>query len=339
MLRLPGEKQTCWPAKRIDTGAERLFQYASMSAAKTIDFVVPVFNEEEGLLDFHNSLESTPLPGGHSPRYIYVNDGSTDRTGELLDRVAASNPAVKVIHLSRNFGHQAALSAGLDTASADIVISMDGDGQHPPSLVPEMLKLHETGYDVVQAQRLDDAYSGSLFKRSTSALFYKLVSLVGEVNLSPGTSDFRLLSRQAMEALKTLPEYHRFLRGMIVWIGFPNVLLPYKPGTRLGGKTKYSLKRMFSLAADGFFSFSLVPLWIGLLLGTAFVGLAAMELIYVAYLWLGGYRDKLVPGWSSLILILTVASAMTMILQGILGIYVGMIFMEVKHRPVYLIKR
>ena len=182
--------------------------------------------------------------------------------------------------VDRNFGHQAALSAGLDAASADIVISMDGDGQHPASLVPEMLRLHAAGYDVVQAQRLDDAFSGSLFKRATSALFYKLVSVVGEINLSPGTSDFRLLSRQALDALKCLPEYHRFLRGMIVWIGFPNVMLPYKPGARLAGKPKYSLRRMLSLASDGFFSFSLVPLWIGLILGSIFVGLAGFEIVY-----------------------------------------------------------
>jgi len=216
---------------------------------------------------------------------------------------------------------------------------MDGDGQHPPSLIQEMLRLHAAGYDVVQAQRLDDLQSASWFKRMTSALFYRLVSFVGEVNLAPGTSDFRLLSRQALDSLKCLPEYHRFLRGMIVWIGFSNVMLPYKPGTRLGGKPKYSLKRMLVLAADGFFSFSLVPLWIGLLVGSAFIALAALELAYMTYVWLGGHRDQLVPGWTSLVLILTVASATNMILQGILGIYVGMIFKEVKRRPVYLVKK
>ncbi|HLH30980.1 MAG TPA: glycosyltransferase family 2 protein [Terriglobia bacterium] len=305
----------------------------------TIDFVVPLFNEEDGLLRFHRLLDETALPEGYSRRYIYVNDGSADRTPQILNELAASDSRIHVIHLSRNFGHQAALSAGLDAASADIVISMDGDGQHPAHLIPEMLRLHSAGYDVVQAQRLDDAYSGSLFKRATSSLFYRLVSVVGEVNLSPGTSDFRLLSRQALEALKALPEYHRFLRGMIVWIGFPNVMLPYKPGSRLAGKPKYSLRRMLSLAADGFFSFSLVPLWIGLFLGAAFIALAGIELAYTTYVLLDGRGSQLVPGWTSLVLILTIASAITMILQGILGIYVGMIFKEVKRRPVYLIKK
>lgn len=306
---------------------------------QTIEFIVPLYNEQEGLPSFHKLLDGIELPEGYARRYIYVNDGSADRTGVLLDELAAADSRIRVIHLSRNFGHQAALSAGLDASSAEIVISMDGDGQHPPSLITDMLRLHAAGYHVVQAQRLDDVYSASLFKRTTSTLFYRLVSFVGEVKLSPGTSDFRLLSREALDALKCLPEYHRFLRGMIVWIGFPSVMLPYKAGIRLAGKPKYSLKRMLSLASDGFFSFSLVPLWIGLVLGSLFIILAALELGYTMYVWFGGHRDHLVPGWTSLVLILTVASASTMILQGILGIYVGMIFKEVKRRPIYLVKK
>ena len=304
-----------------------------------IDFVVPVYNEEDGLLAFHQLLDQTELPEDFARRYIYVNDGSTDNTAALLDRLAAADSRVKVIHLTRNFGHQAALTAGLDAVTGDVVVSMDGDGQHPPSLVPEMLRLYNAGYDIVQAQRLDDVLSGSYFKRSTSALFYKLVNVVGEVNLVPGASDFRLLSRPALDALRSLPEYHRFLRGMIAWIGFQRVMLQYKPSARLAGKPKYSLKRMLRLAADGFFSFSLVPLWIGLLLGGLFVLLAAMELAYTSYIWLGGHREQLVPGWASLVLILTIASALMMLLQGILGIYVGMIFKEVKRRPIYLVKK
>jgi polyisoprenyl-phosphate glycosyltransferase len=306
---------------------------------QTIEFVVPLYNEHEGLPSFHKLLQGIALPAGYTRRYIYVNDGSSDQTGPLLDELAAGDAKIRVIHLSRNFGHQAALTAGLDAATADIVISMDGDGQHPPSLIPEMLRLHEAGYHVVQAQRLDDVYSASLFKRTTSALFYRLVSFVGEVNLAPGTSDFRMLSREALDALKCLPEYHRFLRGMIVWIGFSSVMLPYRAGTRLAGRPKYSLKRMLSLAADGFFSFSLVPLWVGLFLGSLFIILAALELAYTSYVWFAGDRNDLVPGWTSLVLILTIASASTMILQGILGIYVGMIFKEVKRRPVYLVKK
>jgi len=305
----------------------------------TIDFVVPLFNEQDGLLTFHKLLDGVELPVDYQRRYIYVNDGSSDNTAAILNQLAATDPRVQVINLSRNFGHQAALTAGVEAATGDIIISMDGDGQHPVTLIPEMLRLHAAGYAVVQAQRMDDAHSASFFKRTTSEMFYRLVSIVGEVHLAPGTSDFRLLSRESLDALKQLPEYHRFLRGMTVWIGFPSVLLPYKPGTRLGGRPKYSLRRMLSLAADGFFSFSLVPLWIGLVLGVAFIALAALEIGYTAYVWFGGFRDRLVPGWTSLVLILTVASAITMILQGILGIYIGMIFQEVKRRPVYLVRK
>lgn len=303
-----------------------------------IDFVIPLYNEEAGLSGFHKSLDGTALPGGYTRHYIYINDGSTDRTQELLEGLAAADARITVIQLSRNFGHQAALSAGLDATTGDIVVTMDGDGQHPPSLVPDMLRLHDAGYDIVQAQRIDDPGSTGFFKRSTSRWFYRLISAVGEVNLLNGTSDYRLLSRQAVNALKHLPEYHRFLRGMTVWIGFPSVVLPYKPAVRLAGESKYSLKRMARLAADGLFSFSLVPLRIGLFLGLMFMILAALELFYVAVVWLGGHREQLVPGWTSLILVLTVSSAVSMILIGILGIYIGMIFREVKHRPVYLIR-
>jgi polyisoprenyl-phosphate glycosyltransferase len=303
-----------------------------------VDIVIPLFNEREGLLKFHKLLAATALPEGYSRRYIYVNDGSTDGTQDLLEHLAAAEPEITVIKLSRNFGHQAALSAGLDAADGDIVIMMDGDGQHPPLLIPEMLRLHTAGYDIVQGQRLEDATELGLFKRVTSRSFYSLLSHIGEINLPPGASDFRLISRRALEALRGLPEYHRFLRGMIVWIGFANVVLPYHAGRRLGGSTQYSLKRMFRLASDGLFSFSLVPLRIALLLGVAFIALSALELAYVAFMWFGGRREQLVPGWTSLILMITFSNAITMILFGILGIYIGMIFQEVKRRPVYIVQ-
>jgi dolichol-phosphate mannosyltransferase len=273
-----------------------------------VDFVIPLYNEQAGLIRFHEMLDATPLPPEFERRYIYVDDGSDDQTPSLLEELAAKDSRISVIHLSRNFGHQAALSAGVDAASGDTVITLDGDGQHPPSLIPEMLRLQSAGVDIVQAQRIDDTRSAPFFKRLTSRLFYALASFIGEVNLAPGTSDFRLLSRRAVDALKRLPEYHRFFRGMVVWIGFPTVMLPYKPGLRLAGKPKYSLKRMLMLATDGFFSFSLVPLWIGLLLGIVFIALASFELAYTGYVWLGGHRDQLVPGWTSLVLILTIST-------------------------------
>jgi polyisoprenyl-phosphate glycosyltransferase len=303
-----------------------------------IDFVIPLFNEQESLPDFHRNLAATVLPESYSRRYIYINDGSTDATQTILRGLAKCDSNIVALELSRNFGHQAALSAGLDEADGDVVIMMDGDGQHPPSLVPDMLRLFEGGCDIVQAQRLDEARSGGFFKRVSSRWFYRLLRAVGEVELIEGASDFRLFSRRAVEALRGLPEYDRFLRGMTAWIGFTTAVLPYPVLDRIGGRSKYSLRKMFRLAGDGLFSFSLVPLRIGLFLGLGFVLTATVELIYIAAIAISGHRDRLIPGWSSLVLILTVSSAINMILQGILGVYVGMIFREVKRRPIYLIQ-
>ena len=303
----------------------------------TVDFVIPVFNERESLRRLHDQLESTPLPAEYSRRYIYVNDGSTDDTQDVLTQLAASHHNVTVIELSRNFGHQAALSAGLQASVGDVVISLDGDGQHPPSLVPAMLKLFAGGCDIVQMKRMDGRASPGLLKRVTSRVFYRLISLVGEVEVAEGSSDFRLMSRRAVDALLRLPEYHRFIRGMVVWIGFVTASLPYEPAPRIGGSPKYSVRKMLRLATDALFSFSLVPLRVGLLLGLGFMVMAVVEVAYVAFVW-SSNRDQLVPGWSSLVLILTVSSALSMTLFGILGIYIGMIFREVKQRPVYIVR-
>jgi dolichol-phosphate mannosyltransferase len=303
-----------------------------------IDFIIPLFNEREGLLRFHSQLRGITLLPEYVPRYIYVNDGSTDGTQEILEELALQHANVTVIELSRNFGQQAALSAGLDAATGDVVILMDGDGQHPPELVPDMLKLHVGGCDIVQARRIDRKESAGVLKRLSSRYFYRLLAIVGEVEIAEGSSDFRLLSRRAVDALRSLPEYHRFIRGMVAWIGFPSAVLPYEPAARIEGESKYSFRKMIQLAGDGLFSFSLVPLRIGLMLGAGFILAAFAEIAYVATLFLTDRRDRLVPGWSSLIVILTVSSALNMILIGILGIYVGMIFREVKRRPIYLVR-
>ena len=304
----------------------------------TLDFVIPVFNEDESLRVFHKSLEEIELPLVYSRHYIYVNDGSNDHTQEVLEQLADKDNRITIIQLSRNFGHQAALSAGLESATAEVIISLDGDGQHPPSLIPEMLKLYETGHDIVTTRRLNVKESGGLLKRITSRLFYHVVNAVGEVNLVEGASDFRLLSRRALNAVLQLPEYHRFYRGITAWIGFSNASISYKPAARIAGAPKYSLRKMVRLAGDGLFSFSLGPLRIALLLGLFFLFMAAAEISYVAWIFISGHRERLVPGWTSLILLLTISSAINMVLVGILGIYVGMIFHEVKRRPVYVVK-
>ncbi len=303
-----------------------------------VSIVVPVYNEGAILETFHHQVCQALQGLPYAFSICYVNDGSTDRTGEALEHIAAQDERVTVLELSRNFGHQAALTAGLDAAGGDYVLTLDGDGQHPPELIGQMLDLALSGYDIVLTQRVEDTQP-SAFKRSTSQAFYRLINRLGETNVLPGAGDFRLLSRQALDALKAMPEYHRFLRGMVAWLGFKSVILPYLPGERLGGQSKYTLRKMLRLALDAVFSFSLVPLYLGISLGVFFLVLALIEVIYVSSFWITGRVSNLAPGWSSLMFMLLVVGGFLMILLGFIGIYVGYIFQEVKHRPVYLVRR
>lgn len=269
--------------------------------------------------------------------FYYVDDGSTDGTAGSLDDLARRDPRVIPLSLSRNFGHQAALSAGMDAARGDVIITMDADGQHPPEKIPEMLQLIEQGYDIVQTQRMDEAQPAS-FKKWTSNLFYRFINAISRTQVLPGAADFRALSRQAVDALKSMPEFHRFLRGMVAWIGFPTVILPYQPAERVSGTSKYSLAKMFRLAMDAIFSFSLVPLYIGLSLGALLLCLAALEMVYVLSFWFTNQTSNLAPGWSSLMFVILIVGGMLMVLLGFIGVYVGYIFQEVKRRPLYILK-
>jgi polyisoprenyl-phosphate glycosyltransferase len=304
----------------------------------TVAIVVPVYNEEEVIQTFHQQLCQVIDALPYSFRIVYVNDGSADATADTLRALQTLDPRVSVLELSRNFGHQAALTAGLDAAEGDYVISMDGDGQHPPTLIPEMLDLARAGYEVVITQRMD-TQSTSVFKRTTSDLFYRMLNQVGDTRVIPGGADFRLLERRAVDALRAMPEYHRFLRGMVSWIGFHSIILPYQPSDRLAGKSKYTFKKMARLARDAVFSFSLVPLYVGLSLGALLLILAIIEMIYVLSFWISGQQASLSAGWSSLMFVILVVGGILMILLGFIGVYIGYIFQEVKHRPVYLLRQ
>lgn len=308
-----------------------------ITGAKTVGIVIPVYNEEDALLAFHqqicDALQSLPY---HFLIY-YVNDGSTDQTSQILNDLARADEDIAVIELSRNFGHQAALTAGLDAAQGDFIITLDGDGQHPPALIASMLDLAEAGYDMVLTQR-DDEMSGSFFKRQTAALFYRLINRMGDTQILPGGADFRLMTREVVDSFKQMREYHRFLRGMVSWMGFRTVILPYSPPARLGGESKYTFKKMLRLAANAIFSFSLVPLYVGISLGVLMLVLALAEMIYVLSFWITGNLAGLAPGWSSLMFVILVIGGILMILLGFIGIYVGFIFQEVKRRPIYLVR-
>ena len=303
-----------------------------------IDLIVPVYNEagvvEQTYTDICEVIDSLP----HHFTIYYVDDGSDDSTVNSLRELGEHDQRIVVLEFARNFGHQAALTAGLDASQGDFVISLDGDGQHPPEMIPQMVALFEQGYDIVQAQRIEEGQSFS-FKQFTSSGFYALINNISGTRMIPGAADFRGLSRQAVEALKAMPEYHRFLRGMISWMGFRSVILPYHEPGRVAGKSKYSFGKMFRLAMDAIFSFSLMPLYLGMTAGGLLLCLAAGQIIYVLSFWFSGRSSDLVPGWSSLMSVMLVIGGMIMILLGFIGVYVGYIFQEVKRRPVYLLKK
>lgn len=307
-------------------------------ALPSLDLIVPVFNEEEALPAFHARLSLALAQLPNPLRILYVNDGSTDRTGEVLVQLAAADERVVAVELSRNFGHQAALTAGLDLAQADFVITLDGDGQHPPELIPEMLRLGASGCDIVLTQR-SDAQAGTAFKRWSSDQFYRLINRVGSTQILPGAADFRLMAKPVVLALRQMREYHRFLRGMVSWMGYRTVILPYQPEARMAGKSKYSFKKMLRLGLDAIFSFSLVPMYIGISTGAVFLILALAEMIYVLSFWINGTQASLEPGWSSLMFVLLVVGGTIMITLGFIGIYIGYIFQEVKRRPIYLVRK
>lgn len=301
-----------------------------------IDIIIPILNEEEALPALHQQICAVIDNLRYEFKLYYVNDGSTDGTQDILQGIKAQDSRVSVLELSRNFGHQAALTAGLDHSNGDFVITMDGDGQHPPELIPEMIRLAETGYDVVIAQRMDE--ESVSFKRITSNLFYRLINTIGDTNIQAGAADFRLLKKPVVEALRNMREYHRLLRGMVAWMGYRTIILPYDQPSRLGGKTKYSLRKMMRLAAHATFSFSLIPLYLGISVGAIFLLLALAEIIYVLSFWVTGQQASLAPGWSSLMFVLLFVGGSLMITLGFIGIYVGYIFQEVKKRPIYILR-
>lgn len=302
-----------------------------------LSVVIPLYNEAAVIRTFHQNLCSVLNQLKNTTIIYYIDDGSSDDTPDILASLAMEDERIQIFTLSRNFGHQSALTCGLDQAAGDVIITMDGDGQNPPELIPEMLALYQSGYDIVIGQRQHNGSESNL-KHLTSRAFYRLINQIGNINITPNAADFRLLSRQVVDSLKSMPEYHRFLRGMISWVGYKSVIIPFKPKPRLGGESKYTYKKMLNLAGDAIFSFSLVPLKIGLAIGGLFYLLAVIEAVYVLSLWFAGNQTQLEPGWSSLMFMLLIVGGTLTTVVSFIGIYVGYIFQEVKDRPVYLLK-
>jgi polyisoprenyl-phosphate glycosyltransferase len=300
-----------------------------------LSIVCPAFEEEEVLPHFHAELCAAlaPLEDEYDIEILYIDDGSRDGTLAYLRHLAA-DPRVRYLSFSRNFGQQAALTAGMEHARGDVVITLDSDLQHPPSLIPALLKQWRNGHDIVLTFREDDPRL-SRFKRLSSRAFNTVMRWLSDTPVSSAASDYRLLSRKAVDALLRLHEKHRFLRGMVNWLGFPTTTVAFHPSSRGAGATKYTLRRMLALAVDAMLSFSKLPLRLSLLLGALFLVLGAGY----ALLTLGqGLFGGGVGGYQVVLSALFLVGGAILCSLGIVGEYVGRIYEQVKGRPLYLLK-
>lgn len=307
-----------------------------MEARLLLSIVCPAFQEEEVLPLFHAALTTVlgSLDAEFDIEIIYVDDGSHDGTLAVIKQLAAQDARIAYLSLSRNFGHQAALTAGLEHARGDVVISMDSDLQHPPAVIPKLLDKWRQGHDVVLTIRDEDRRLGWL-KRLTSRLFYQIMAKLSDIDIRMAASDFRLLSRKALDGLLRLTERHRFLRGMVQWLGFPAAEVRFQPDRRHAGQSKYNLHRMLNLAGDALFSFSMVPVRVALYLGLIAVlsglGLSGWLLIRLVV----GIET---PGWLVLLASTHVLGGAMLSCLGVVGEYVGRTFEQVKGRPLYVLK-
>lgn len=302
-----------------------------------VSIVCPAFNEELVLPPFHRVLMATlaELAGGFRFEVIYVNDGSRDSTLDVLRQMANEDARVRWLSFSRNFGHQAALTAGMEHARGDAIITMDSDLQHPPELIGALLDKWQEGNDVVLTIRAEDHTLGR-FKRWTSNGFYHVLRWLSDAQIPIAAADFRLLSRKALTALIRMNEVHRFLRGMVHWLGFKTAEIPYSPGQRAAGKSHYSLRKMLRLAGDGIFAFSLVPL--RLVAWTGVTILLAGLMAPVVLVGLGLVGVDLGPALLSVVLVTTlILGGAILVALGLVGEYVGRTFEQVKGRPVYVL--
>jgi dolichol-phosphate mannosyltransferase len=297
-----------------------------------LSVVAPVYNEEALIDEFY--ARTCAALDGLEFELVLVDDGSTDGTVVTLERLADNDPRVRVVFLSRNFGHQTALTAGLDHARGDAVVMLDADLQDPPELIGSMLERWRAGCDVVYAVR-EQRSGESRFKLSTAKWFYRLFDKLAQVNLQHNSGDFRLLDRQALDALLSMRERNRFLRGMTVWVGYTQAAVPYKRDARYAGETKYTLARMIRFSLDALASFSDRPLQLATLFGFLISTVAFVAIPVVIVLRIVG---SYLPGFSSITIIVLLLGGIELIAIGIIGEYVGRIYDEVKGRPLYLVR-
>jgi dolichol-phosphate mannosyltransferase len=306
----------------------------------TIDVICPVYREEASIAEFHRALVDATSACGreYAFHYIYVVDPSPDQSETILRGFADADSRVNVIVMSRRFGHQAALVAGLDASSGDAVIMLDSDMQHPPSLIPTLVELWRGGADIVQTLRQDN-HSISLGKRLTSPLFYRLFHRFSDIGIGSGAADFRLLSRRVADVFREqVREHNPFIRGLVTWVGYKTAFVPFTPAKRVGGRSNYSVSSLTIFALNGLCSFSKLPLRVCIGLGIVFSVLSVVGGVgLVLHYFLS--QEPYVPGWASLFAALALATSVNLFFLGVLGEYIGLIFDEVKNRPRYLVAR
>jgi len=302
---------------------------------KHISIVVPVFNEQENIKIFYQDVCNHMEPLGYSFELLFVDDGSTDGTILILDELSKRDTRVQALLMARNFGHQVALTCGLDYAKGDAVITMDGDMQHPPEMLPLLLEKWEEGFEVVQTIRVDTK-GVSWFKKCTSGMFYRLINAMSDIHIVEGGSDFRLLDKKVVQTFRRFKEKARFIRGIIGAMGYRQVQMKFVAPPRYGGTSKFSLRKMLTFALDGITAYSKLPLRFALYLGLFFGFLSFVLTLDVVYTKL--FTTEAIPGWATIAASVLLLGGLQLVGLGIIGEYVGRIFEEVKERPLYWVR-
>jgi glycosyltransferase involved in cell wall biosynthesis len=306
-----------------------------MSTKVRYSIIIPMFNEEAVIQETYRRIKKVIGMTGEVYELIFVNDGSTDSCAQMIEEYSYWDESVRLIDLSRNFGHQVAITAGMDYALGDAVVIIDADLQDPPELILKMIEEWKQGYEVVYAKRVK-RNGESLFKKWTASLFYRVLRYSTDISIPVDTGDFRLIDRKVCEELKRLPEKNRFVRGLVSWVGFRQKAIEYERDERLAGETKYPLKRMIKLSLDGITSFSYKPLKLAGYVGALLSASGFLYLMYVLYLVI--FTDSAVKGWASMIGITLTFNGFVLIMLGILGEYIGRIYDETKGRPLYIVQ-
>lgn len=306
-----------------------------MSSIIEYSIVVPVYNEEEVIHETYRRLTEVMRSTKEAYELLFVNDGSRDRTAEIIKEYSEQDPAVVLLDFARNFGHQIAITAGMDYARGEAVVVIDADLQDPPELILEMIEKWKQGFDVVYAKRTKRK-GETYFKKQTAAMFYRFLRAMTDIDIPLDTGDFRLLDRKVCNQMNSIQEKNRFVRGLVSWVGFKQIAVEYERDERLAGESKYPLKKMLKLSMDGITSFSYKPLKLASYAGVTLSGVGFIYLLVVLYLKL--FTDSTITGWSSLIVIQLFFSGIILIILGMIGEYIGRIYDETKNRPLYIVR-